>query len=264
MSRKPSMFSKNYRKELRRRKIRRIVLVVGVILIVGGTVISFDKGKALVKNYFTKDSEDSVIDAAEENESIEQPLEKEKELEVKNEENSNVTFEAKLNSGKSVLVEIKEDNNKKVISNIQCPEAIKGSISPSSEKCLIIDEATQDIYIVDTSQEVKNITNQQYIATTKEVFTKESVLQYTPGYKWVEGAAFIDDTYVAYSSQLPWINEGGARYLWIVNINDNTHKGYFNIKGNSFRFGETKAEGITIEIDGRTIVVNSQGNVVTN
>lgn len=264
MSRKPSMFSKNYRKELKQRKIRRIVLLVGVILIVGGTVIFFDTGKVLVKNYFVKDGEDSVIDTPQEDESVEQPSAKEKELEVNNEEKPNVTFEAKLISGKSVLVEIKEDNNKKVISNIQCPEAIKGSISPSSEKCLIIDEATQDIYIVDTTQEVKNITNAQYIATTKEVFTKESVLQYTPDYKWVEEAAFIDDTYVAYSSQLPWINEGGARYLWVVNINDNTHKGYYNIKGTSFKFGETKADGITIEIDGRTIVVNSQGKIVSN
>ncbi len=265
MSRKPSMFSKNYRKELKQRKIRRIVLLVGVILIVGGAVIFFDTGKVLVKDYLAKGDKNSVIDTArEEDEDIEQPSVTEKELEVNNEEKSNVTFEAKLISGKSVLVEIKEDNNKKVISNIQCTEAIKGSISPSSEKCLIIDEATQDIYIVDTTQEVKNITNEQYIATTKEVFTKESVLQYTPDYKWVEDAAFIDDTYVAYSSQLPWINEGGARYLWIVNINDNTHKGYYNIKGTSFRFGETKTDGITIEIDGRTIVVNSQGKIVSN
>ena len=262
MSRKPSMFSKNYRKELKQRKIRRIVLAVGVILVIGGTVISFDKGKSIVKNFVAKNSKGNIIDKAEKEE-IDQSTAIENDVH-ENEENLNVTFEAKLTSGKTVLVEINDDNNKKVISNIQCPEAVEGIISPSLEKGLIIDGSTQDIYIVDSSQQVKNITNQQYTSTTNDVYTKESVLQYTPDYKWVEGAAFIDDSHVAYSSQLPWINEGGTRYLWIVNLDDNTHNGYYNIKGNSFTFGETKNERVSIDVDGRIIEVNSQGKIVSN
>lgn len=262
VSRKPSMFSKNYRKELKQRKIRRIVLMVGAILIIGVTVISFDKGKSIFENYVVKNSKGNIVDK-EKGEEVEQPELNETEVPVE-EEKSSVSFEAKLISGKSVLVELKEDNNKKVISNIQCPEAVKGIISPSLEKGLIIDEATQDIYIVDTSQGLKNVTNQQYISTTNDTYTKDSVLQYTPGYKWVEGAAFIDDSHVAYSSQLPWINEGGDRYLWIVNIDDNSHNGYYNIKGNSFTFGETKNDRVSIDVDGRVIEVNSQGKIVTN
>lgn len=264
MRRKPSMFSKNYRKELKQRKIRRIVLLFGAVLIIGGIAFSYDKGSVLVKNYFAENKKDSVIEKDNEENENEETVVLEEQNEDATQEDILETFEVKLNSGKGVLVELKDDNNKKVISNMQCPEEVKGIISPTAEKGLLLDESTQDIYIVDTAQQMKNVTNSQYIATNKEVFFKESVLQYNPQYKWVEGAAFIDETHVAYSSQLPWINEGGERYLWIVNIEDNTHKGYYNIKGSTFRFGETKPEGVTIEIDGRTIVVNSLGKVVSN
>ena len=268
MRRKPSMFSKNYRKELKQRRIKRMVLLATVIVVIGIAIISYNKGDVLVKNYFSRDGKNSPLneEAEGKTDELSENITGEGEkgpIEESNEENSEITFEAKLNSGKSVVVELKDQENKKIISNIICPESVTGVISKTSEKGLIIDEGTQDIYIVDTSEQLISITNPQYIATSNEIFTKESVLQYNPSYKWVERAAFIDDTYVAYSSQLPWINEGGDRYLWIVNINDKTHRGYYNIKGKDFRFGEATSEGINIEIDGKSLVVNSQGKVVS-
>lgn len=269
MRRKPSMFSKNYRRELKRRRIKRLLILAVIIVLIGGAVISYDKGLILVKNYFTKDGNNSGVEHTDNNSNeTDEHSEADKEAENlpgDNEEvkDNLVTFEAKLNSGKSLVITLKDENNKKVMANLQCPEGVKGSISPSMEKALILDEETQDIYIVDNGENIKNVTNPQYVATTKDVFTKDSVLQFNPSYKWVDEAAFVDDTYVAYSSELPWINGESTKYLWIVNTDDNSHRGYYSITGKTMSFGMVTFEGVTVKVDNRELVVNSQGKIVT-
>lgn len=266
MRKKPSMFSKNYRKELKKRRIKRIALLIVALTMVVLTITSYDKGKNLVKNYFQKnytddiEHEDNLEDKEGHKTSEDQQREEGEETE---EEKMTITYEAKLESGKLIVIEYENENSKKIVSNIILPERTSASISPSKEKVLLIDEDTQDIYIVENSEEVINITNPQYISTNNEVFTKESVIQYNPSYKWIQGAGFIDDTHIAYGSQLPWINGNGELYLWSVNLSDKTHLGHYNIKGSNIEFEETVSEGIRIKVDDKILIVNSQGKIVS-
>lgn len=266
MNRKPSMFSKNYRKELKQRRIRRVILSISALLIVGAAVIIFNHGGFSIKDYFAKDDDENIIETSEE--AKDKTSEETAAEEENSEGNENIykseTFEVNLNSNKTVTVELSDDNDKKTILKLQCPDKVIGKISPSQEKGLLIDTESQDIYIVDISKEIRNITNQQYISTDNQVFTKEAVLQYNKDYRWLEDAGFINETYIGYSSQLPWINEEGLRYLWIVNINDNTHTGHYNVSGREFKFVDTKSEGGVIDIDGKTILVNENGQIVAN
>lgn len=266
MNRKPSMFSKNYRKELKQRRIRRVTLSISVLLIVGGAIFIFNHEGFSIKGYFAKDDSENIIETSEEvKDKNSQGTVAEKENTEENESSYKTeAFEVNLNANKTVTVELNEYNDKKTISKLQCPDKVLGKISPSQEKGLIIDTESQDIYIVDISKEIKNITNQQYISTDNQVFTKETVLQYNKDYKWLDDAGFINETHIGYSSQLPWINEDGLRYLWIVNINDNTHKGYYNVNGREFKFVGNESEGGVIDIDGKTVLVNENGQIVSN
>lgn len=265
MGRKPSMFSKNYRRELKQRKIKNTLIIVCIIVSVGGVVISYDKGSVYVKNYFAKYGKNSEMsDTSEKKDEIVPVVDSlEEQKETKEQENLS-TFEVKLNSGKSVVITLKKVENKKLVETVESVEGIKSSISPSKEKVLILDQENQEIYIVDNLETITVITNSKYVATTNEVFTKEAVLQYNPSYKWVDSAEFIDDTYVAYSSELPWINEEGSKYLWIVNTVDNKHRGYYSITGREMTFGAVTEAGVTVLVDNREVVVNAQGKIVND
>jgi len=259
------MFSKNYRRELKQRRIKHSLIIVCIIVLVGGVVISYDKGSVYVKNHLMKYGNNSEMSDTGKSKDETVPVVDNLEVEEDANEQENLsTFEAKLSSGKSIVITLKEEENKKLVEKVESVEGIKSSISPSKEKVLILDKETQDIYIVDNLETITAITNSEYVATTNEVFTKETVLQYNKDYKWVDSAEFIDDTYVAYSSELPWINEEGYKYLWIVNTADNNHRGYFSITGKEMAFGPIIDEGITVLVDNREVVVNAQGKIIND
>lgn len=260
MGRKPSMFSKNYRKELKQRKIKRTILIL-LLVLVSGVIIFYNKdlrdvGTSLVSTDKNEDKKESP----EEKENLEGEQLGEVELTTTKEKIS--SFEIALDSGDKVIVTIEAIEGKNFIKELSCENEVKFNISPSKEKALIVDELNQNIYIVDTLKNLINITNPKYVASgSNDVYTKEDVLKYNPEYKWIENAQFIDETHVAYSSQLPWINEDNFKYLWVFDINENTHKGYYSIKGKSMEFGSVTENGVEVFLDNNKLIVNSEGKI---
>lgn len=263
MGRKPSMFSKNYRKELKQRKIKRTILIL-LLVLASGVVIFYnteliDMGTSLVST----DKNEGNNESQEEKENLESEQLGEVELTTTKEKTS--SFEIALDSGDKIIVTTEVVEGKSSIKELSGENEVKFNISPSKEKALIVDELNQNIYIVDTLKNLMNVTNPKYVASgSNEVYTKEEVLKYNPDYKWIENAQFIDETHVAYSSQLPWINEDNFKYLWIFDINENTHKGYYSIKGKSMNFGSVTENGVEVFLDNNKLIVNSEGKLVSN
>lgn len=265
MGRKPSMFSKDYRRQLKLRRIKYIVifLVVVIIIGVGGLVITNKNSILAIKKFFIienrKEDNKTDINSEKNEDKNKENLENENQIEEKPIQTSS---EIALESGKKVTINYEEKEGIKRINTIDSESQIKYSISPSQEMILILDEEAQDMYILNNKGELKNITNPQYVSTDNEVFKKENVLKHNPSYKWVESAQFIDDTHIAYSSSLPWINSSDDRYLWIFNMETNSHNGYYNIKGKTFKVGQITEKGLTISLDNKEIVVNKDGKIV--
>lgn len=259
---KPSMFSKDYRRQLKLRRIKYMVIFLIIIMVIGiaGLVLTNKEGIVAIKKIFVKESIENNNHKSEENENkTEENSEGESVVEEKpTQTSSNI----ELKSGKKVIINYEEKDGVKKINTIDSDSQVKCSLSPSQEIILILDNEAQDMYILNRKEELTNITNEQYVSTTNEVFRKENVLSYNPSYKWVESAQFIDNTHIAYSSSLPWINDNDNRYLWIYNMENNTHKGYYNIKGKSFEVGQITDKGLTISLDNKEIIVDKDGKIV--
>lgn len=265
MGRKPSMFSKDYRRQLKLRRMKYIAIFVVLVIAISilGIFITNNEGiVAIRKNIFEKDKyEEDVNNQVEDNSNLETGSESEIINESK-EESTYSTSEVVLLSGKKVTVEYEVSKGNQKINTVEGDSEVQCSLSPSQEQVLILDKVSQDMYLLNNKGELANITNPKYVSTNNEVFKKEDVLGYNPSYKWVENTQFIDDTHIAYSSALPWINENEDRYLWIFNAENNTHTGYFNIKGKSFNLGQITEKGLMISLDDKEIIVNKDGKMV--
>jgi len=259
---KPSMFSKDYRRQLKLRRIKYMIIFLIIIMVIGitGLVFTNREGIVAIKNFFIKENTEDNNHKSEENKN---KTEENSEEESVVEEKSTKTYsDVVLKSGKKVTINYEEKDQVKKINTIDSDSQVKCSIAPSQEMILILDKEAQDMYILNSNDKLINITNEQYVSTTNEVFNKENVLKYNPSYKWVESAQFIDNTHIAYSSSLPWINNSDDKYLWIYNMESNTHRGVYNVKGKTFEVGQITDKGLTISLDNKEIVVDKDGKIV--
>lgn len=267
MRRKPSMFSRNYRNQLRKRRIRyaTVISVIIVLLLVGlfsgkimGGVSSI---KASLTNIFSKETsnDELIVENVEENKANENSSDADVEVRPAVEEEQ---VSLTLNENENINIIYAINNDKKEIKEIKGSGNIIYNISPSKEKVVILNNTTQDMYIADLNKNLTNLSKTEYISTKKEVFKKETVMKQFKNYVWAEKPTFIDDTHIAYSSNLPWINDSGTKYLWIIDTATGQHKSNTKVKGNNFQFADINAKGLTLIIDNTTIYIDNNGNIV--
>lgn len=267
MGRKPSMFSRNYRNQLRKRRIR-YATAISVIIIIFLVVIFSSSFKGITSNIktsiisvFSKENKKTVEDP---NKSNEQGKENEVAPSTEAETKpilAEEQFVLNLKSNESVNIVYKVNGDKKEIKAVTGNGKISYNISPSKDKVVISDSKTQDLYIADLNKNISNITKEEYVSTKKEIFKKETVLTRFPSYIWLENPTFIDDTHIAYVSNLPWINNSGTKYLWIIDTTTTQHKSYSKIKGSNIQFGDITSKGLTLNIDNKTMYVDIHGNI---
>lgn len=267
MRRKPSMFSRNYRNQLRKRRIRyaTVISVIVVLLLTGlfsgkimGGVSSI---KASLTTLFSKET------------SKEQKKPENIDVNNINEKSSDTNVEVKpvveeeqvsltLSENENINIIYKINNNKKEIKEVKGSGSISYNIAPSKEKVVVLNNTTQDMYIADLNKNLTNISKTEYISTKKEVFKKEAVMKQFKNYVWAERPTFIDETHIAYCSNLPWINDSGTKYLWIIDTTTGQHKSNTKIKGNNFQFADVSAKGLMLILDNTTMYIDNNGNVV--
>ncbi|WP_461614810.1 hypothetical protein [Clostridium sp. Marseille-QA1073] len=280
--RKPSMFSKDYEKQMRKRRRRYIMLILTCIAAVIVIVFSSPIKQSLlnIKNtaILNKDSKDKdnkneksetttnnnkednkdKIDNKSQEENKEENLKKE---EVNKPKTTQEEKEIKLNDNATVKVVIEnKDNDKKIIS-ISNAENTTSDISPSGKQAVFEEKKEQRIFLMNVNGDLKEITKKEYISTENEVFSKESVLQYNPGYLWSGNPKFIDEKNIAYISYLPWINEEKNQYVWMIKLQNLEHIAYYNLTGKDIKFGKIEEKGLIINIDGKVNYLNGEGNI---
>ena len=276
---KPSMFSKDYEKEMKRRKIKIVLLII--MPIVGLTIFLItdfnsllNKGismKSGINNILLNKSKDDLVNS--ENKLVEQ--QKKSAVAVKAQPSTgtstvpqkeviatNKVYSVSLSDGEKVSIEYKESGTEKEIIGITNPTNISYDISPSKKALVIQSNKNQDMIYLHVSKSSIDITRKMHTSSRGEEFSKESQLQKHPNYIWSITPKFIDEDNIAYVSELPWINEDAVKYLWKVNLKDNTHVQAKPASGKSITFKNITSKGLETVIDGDTMFVNSSGKVV--
>ncbi|MBX7365770.1 hypothetical protein K4H70_03955 [Clostridium chauvoei] len=255
---KPSIFSRDYKRQMRRRRRNRAIIISSVILliIVGFGAINFSYVKAKIQNYVYKTEED-IEEVQTDKEVIQQQTD---EIEEFKEEKK--VLDLSIGDGRNIKVEYDENNNIiKFKDVLEIPKGIYYNISPSKEFLLIIDEK-QNMKIIDSKSKVENITSPTYIAPNGERFEKDSTLQIYSNYIWNSEAKFISDSKVAYISNIPYFGSNLNKYIWIVDIQNKAHTTIWNSKAKDIKLLSQNDKGLEISIEGNIKYLDKQGKLL--
>ena len=175
---KPSIFSKDYEKIMRKRKRKRIVIGILSICIIGILVTEvanydFSKLKDRLQAWVDEDKEkyvgDQLVDTDESigSTEVEEPVVEE----VPSEKYLDVTI-----SDTPISFKIKEENSQILIESVkEVPENYYIYIGNNGKDAVVLDP-NQNINIVYASGEIKNVTLAQYIGPDGEVYIKDNII----------------------------------------------------------------------------------------
>ena len=231
---KPSIFSRDYERIMKRRKKRRnISICFGILaLIIGITVMKYDMQKisATFKNIAFN-----------------------KELRLNNEKIESVNV--MLNDNNIILKFIKGNDIDKII-DIESDDEIR-SIDINKDKALIIDR-NQNLYLINTKKEVIDLTLNEYITQNNEKISKIEGLSSNPNYMWHDQGKIVDDEKIVYITNIPTLNEDLKQCVSIVTINNNIHTIKEDFQGYYINLYEINDNGIKVEIDGDIRYITSE------
>jgi hypothetical protein len=279
---KPSMFSKDYKKEIKKRK-RNIALLI-IVPIIGLTIFLITDFNALknsglsMKNGInsmllnkSKDKQSSTVQVEKAPQVVKSQSDAEKtkvkEAEVALKEKTeaalkNEIFIASLSDGQKISVEFNGVGTEKTIKGVIDAKNISYDISPSKKSIVIQSKNNQDLLFVDVNKVIKDITKKAYKSSKGEMFSKEGILKKHKTYLWSITPKFIDEDNIAYVSALPWINDKGMQYIWKVNLKSNVHMQVKPASGMNITFKNITPKGLATIIDGKAVNVTSTGEVL--
>lgn len=264
--RKPSIFSRDYERKMKKRK-RIIFGSIIATLVIGISAVTFTiKEIDLSSIGFTNGKADKVNDeeiqevdnGVEGNQGDKDVLAEGTDLTEKTKES---ILEIKLTDDKILKVEYEEENDGIQLKGVrEIPSGIYYSISPSGKYILTIDEG-QNIRVSDSKGETHNITKETYVAPDGKNFNKDTVLSTYQGYLWNVEAKFISDNKIAYISNVPYFGTDLSKYIWVIDIGSKTHTTLWNSKGLDVKLGEVKDGRLEVSIDGSSKYIDNNGNL---
>lgn len=265
--RKPSIFSKDYEKQMKARRKKRIV--IGLILILA-LVLIFTKILASEIDFYNLkveiqtwiDSKDGTKDGTKD-EIKEEPSKEE--INLNNEEVTKETVlikEFKISEENTLKVGYDNLNNKEVFTEvIENKNNLYTTFNGNKDLILIIDE-NQDMKIFNINNQEKIITKTVYTSPSGENFNKDTILEYYNEYIWHSEAKFISNDKIAYISNMPYFGYDLNKYIWIYDIKQDDHKLLLSSVSRNIKFNELTDKGLEIILDGNVKYINSNGEIV--
>lgn len=262
---KPSIFSKDYKKKMKRRKRWITLAIIGIILAIGAIVFNsevknmdFTNMRAKIQAWVDSGKQENTVEEAPKEEETVENVEKQEE--VKTPEKLYMDFN--INEGVVVKAEYTEEGGKKFVA-VDPIEGYTFNISPTGQKLLVLDN-NQNILICSLDGAITNATKTTYVSKSGTTFAKDSILASNPTYTWHSEAKFIDDNYIVYVSEMPYFNTAGStKYLWIHDLANGTDNTIWAIKGSNIVVSDVVPEkGITINVDGNVSYLNANGEIV--
>ena len=261
---KPSIFSKDYEKIMRKRKRKKIIIGILSICIIGILVTEvanydFSKLKDRLQAWVDEDKEtddnEQLVQTDETNESseVQEPMVEETPVE----KYLDVTI-----SDTPISFKIKEENSQILIESVkEVPENYYIYIGNNGKDAVVLDP-NQNINIVYASGEIKNVTLAQYIGPDGEVYIKDNIRNLYQGYIWHSTPVQISEKKVAYITNIPYFGYNLNKYISIIDIDSNTHSTIWASKATEIVFEQMQEKGLEVNIDGNLRYITSNGELI--
>lgn len=271
---KPSIFSKNYEKKMKIRRRNTAIVIVVIILfavslfLFGGIgTIKWSNIKSGINRWLAYDNKknDSTQKKSGENSNTNTNTNANQTKKTAEEQKNGFDITMSDNTTVKAVYETK-DNTKKFKYIEPVSSNIPYYISASGNAMILFDTKAQSITYVTIDGKINNVTKKDYTSTSGTVFDKDSVLKNNPNYIWCTSPAFIDDNNVAYISDLPWFDNRGIKYVWVVNIQNGTHKQILSVNGSDLggqnvKFGTISEKGLGVTVDDKNYYIRNDGTL---
>ncbi|MDV3427567.1 MAG: hypothetical protein LIR50_11185 [Bacillota bacterium] len=249
---KPSIFSKDYNRYIKRK--RRIKLIISaVVLVILCSLFIFGFG---IKPFFDKILNSPVKPITEETAKQKETVPSQKPAETENK-----FKEIKLSDSLTVKVGLIIEGTVTKYNGI-LTEGLNSSfdISQAGNQMVYLDKDTQTLYLIDKDGKSTDITYKKYVSRNKTVYEKDSVLKKNADYIWADSPKFLGEGKILYISNVPWFGTNRRQYLWIYDIKTNTYT--HNLRGNSIILNGLKDKGYEIKLDDKLVYLNNDGGLV--
>lgn len=259
---RPSIYSRNYYRVMRRRRIVRNLLIIAavfiLILYLGGKAILPDLKKIADSNVSQNSSTEGVKSQSGNKNSGASGSGSSasgsgSEITVNIPGSSAVVMTCVNNNGDIKLTGLKTDDGK-----------TSYSIRDDGKAVVFDTPATSDIWVAGVDGSVKKISRDSYKSSNSgKEYKKASVMKtYNSDYVWASKPIFLQDGRIVYQSNLPWFKNPKDYYLWVVN-SDGTGNRYIIGTGgtNPAKYdGFTESGQLIAEFEGNkySIDVNSR------
>ena len=269
---KPSIFSREYERKMKRRK-RNFIFFSLILIVLGCAVVlkfvydpvNFDNIKARMQAWIDSDTEQDN-ELALENDEL--PLESTE----KNNDNDNIDETQEIeekyiniaqSSGNTAQAVYIEENGEEIFTEVRdLDTGVTFDISPS-KKALIISDTNSVItlYKIDGSSTV--VSKDKYVSTSGGVFTKENTLNSFPNYLWNSNPKFVNDNNIIFVTNRPYFKTSSPKqYLWMTNIEDQSDKIYWDLAGTNIEIGNKSEKGLEVTVDGRKYFIAEDGSYI--
>ncbi|ACD23331.1 hypothetical protein FDE76_13945 [Clostridium botulinum] len=260
---KPSIFSREYEKRMRRRKRNFLIIfiIISIMIIISmvkilGNVTDYSNIKQKMQAWIDSDSNQKNEEILSEKE----PDQAEKEPELpKLEEES---FEITLKTGQKVKAIYVKENEDIKFTNIETnDDGLVYDISQSGKKLLILEnDQTITLYNVDGTSQI--VSKEEYKSSKGDVFTRESTIMSNPQYLWNYNPKFVNDDNIIFVSNRPYFGTAATKqYLWITNISNNSDIIKWDLAAAKIEILEREEKGIKITVDGNIYYIDVNCNI---
>ena len=270
---KPSIFSREYEKKMKRRRRNVLIISLTIVLVVSVLIIKvvcnpidYTNIKANIQAWIDSDTNNISEQTEKTKEEITNQEETIDEKSIKEEPKKPLeeSIDITLVSG-SIAKAIYVDDNKggKIFKTLNTEDAgVIFNISPSGKQMIVTDtNLVITLYNIDGTTKI--ISKDQYISSSGGVFTKEATMKATPQYLWNVTPKFISEEKIIFVSNRPYFGNAVLKqYLWMTDIQTGTDKVFWELAGASITIGEKEEKGIKITIDGKVYYMDVNGDCI--
>ncbi|WP_315067594.1 hypothetical protein [uncultured Clostridium sp.] len=266
---KPSIFSREYEKKMKRRRRNAIVISLVILLVISVIAVKFITNpidytniKKNIQAWIDSDNA-NIADQTQVKEDVKNENAKEEvnEEPQKPVEESMDIHMASGNVAKAVY--INDESNGKVFKSLNnADNGVSFDISPSGKQMIVTDtNSVITLYNVDGSSKI--ISKDKYVSTKGSVFTKEATMQAQPEYLWNVNPKFISEGKIVFISNRPYFGaSAGNKYLWITDIQTGEDKILWDLSGSNIEISGKEEKGIKVTIDGKIYYIDADGNYI--
>lgn len=257
---KPSIFSKDYERRMRRRKNK--IIFAAIVALVAIVIIIFNSELKNLDFTSIRDKMQAWVDSDKQKEEVVEPEKTQVTEETKSPSTTKKYIDINISEGIVAKAEYIEEQGKKKFVAIEPIDGINFNISPLKEQILFIDKS-QNLKIASTEGVIRDLTKSAYISQAGTIFQKDEILKNTPTYIWHSQGKFIDDTKIVYVSELPYFGTQGKRqFVWLYDLATGNDNPLWSLEGTQIVVGDVVPDkGITITLNGTVFYLKADGNV---